>query len=146
MYRHITKAMLENLDAREDQVDLFAEMFPGGVDVPTSDDEVDALLARLDDVDLDYDWAASKLLSKPAKKAYDEAVEPAKKVYDEAVAPAWKVYAETIASAWKVYAETATPAEKVYAEAVASTQKVYIEACARAFIQAWRDDCAKENA
>ena len=179
MYPRITKAMLENLDACEDQVVLFDETFPDGVDAPASDEDVDALLARLDGVGLDIGWAASKLLSEsawevydetvaPAWEVYDETVEPAKKVYDETVASAKrayaetvasakkayaetvasakKVYDETVASAKKAYAETVAPAKKVYVEAIASAKKVRDEARTRAFIQAWRTDCAKENA
>jgi hypothetical protein len=168
MYPRITKAMLENLDACEDQVVLFDETFPDGVDAPASDEDVDALLARLDGVGLDIGWAASKLLSEsawevydetvaPAWEVYDETVEPAKKVYDETVASAKKAYAETVASAKKAYAETVASAKKVYDETVAPAKKVYVEAIAsakkvrdeartRAFIQAWRTDCAKENA
>ena len=45
-----------------------------------------------------------------------------------------------------LYAETMAPAKKVYVEAIASAKKVRDEARTRAFIQAWRTDCAKENA
>ena len=77
---------------------------------------------------------------------YAETMAPAKKVYDDARVSAWKVYGETIAPVEKAYVEARVPAETVYDEARMLAWKVYDEARARAFIQAWRDDCAKENA
>jgi hypothetical protein len=134
--RRITYELLLKVGATKDCSDLarFAETFPDGVDVPTSDEEVDALCQRLDGVDLDYGRAAAKLLSKSAKKAYVEARASAWKAYVGATAPAWKAYVGATAPAWNTYVEATAPA-----------WNTYVEARVRAFIQAWRTDCAKET-
>ena len=88
----INKELLEKHGACKNQLDKFVELFPDGVDATR-----ELCLAHAQT--FDFTWA-HYLLSRPGRKAYDEAIAPASKAYDEATAPAWKAYNEAIAAAW----------------------------------------------
>ena len=106
----ITKWLLEKHGACKSQVDKFVDLFPDGV-VPTRD------LCSAHAQTFSFAWAR-RLLSPPARKAYNEAIASASKAYDETVAAARKVYDEAAASASKAYDEAVAAARKVYNEAV----------------------------
>ena len=77
----ITAKKLESLGACADQVALFRKLFGERKKVAVD-------LCRKHAADFDWDWAARRMLSAPAWKAYNEAAAPAWKAYDEAAAPA----------------------------------------------------------
>ena len=89
----ITKELLEDIDACTNQVAIFAEEWPKGVEL-----SLESVL-RATELDLDIDWFAQHFLSALAQKAYDEAIALAQKAYDEVIAPAQKAYDEARAPA-----------------------------------------------
>ena len=148
----ITAALLRRHCACDGQVEKFEKEWPRGAAVTLSN------VRRAIAFGFDICWAARKLLSSPARKAYDEEVAPARKAYDEAIArkaydeeiaPARKAYDEEIAPARKAYGEAIEPARKAYDEAIATARKAYGEAIAPArkaydeeiapaFVKAWK--------
>ena len=93
MTQHITRKFLESNGACREQLDVLFEEFPAGGEV-TLENCLRAATLRID-----FDWAASHLLSAPAEKAYWEAKATAEKAYQEAKATAWKAYREANAAA-----------------------------------------------
>ena len=93
----ITKELLKKHRACKDQLDKFDKLFPNGVDATR-----ELCLAHAQT--FDFIWAR-RLLSPPARKAYNEAIAAARKASDEATAPARKAYDEAIAPARKAYDE-----------------------------------------
>ena len=136
----ITKEFLESKGACREQLEILFTEFPNGGEVTLGN------CLRAAALNIDFDWAADKLLSTtarkayleakakaPAQKAYDEAKAPARKAYDEAIAPTWKVYDEVMATARKAYLEAKAPSQKAYDEAIAPERKAYLEARATAW-------------
>ena len=121
---YLTADMLREKDACEDQVTIFEEEWPDGVEVT-----VEAIL-RAVELWLDIDWFVHQFLPAPVRKAYNEAMTSAQRAYDEVIAPAQKAYDEGIASARKAYDEVVDPARKAYNEVIASTRKAYNEVIA----------------
>ena len=119
---YLTADMLREKDACEDQVTIFEEEWPDGVEVT-----VEAIL-RAVELWLDIDWFVHQFLPAPVRKAYNEAMTSAQRAYDEVIAPAQKAYDEGIASARKAYDEVVDPARKAYNEAIAPARKAYDEA------------------
>ena len=141
----ITKEFLESKGACREQLEILFTEFPNGGEVTLGN------CLRAAALNIDFDWAADKLLSTTARKAYYEAIAPTWKVYKEAMVLAWevckeataptlKVYKEATAPAWKVYKEATAPALKVYKEAMVLALKVYKEAMVLAFYQSWLVD------
>lgn len=85
----ITLEMLENLGACQQHRNIFAEIYPDGVEV-TEDAAVMAVRAGLD-----VTWLAGRLLNAPAWKAYREACAKAWETYKEACA---KAFAATLSA------------------------------------------------
>ena len=83
---------------------------------------------------LDFDWAAEKLLTAPARKAYEDATATTRKAYDDARATAWKAYDDATATAWKAYVDARATAWKAYEDAKATARKAYVDATATALI------------
>ena len=132
---------LKLLGACEEQVKLFQELFGDSVEVTP---ELCATYAG----QFDWDWAAQRLLSATANKAFDEAVAsankardeavaPANKAYDEAVAPANKARDEAVVTANKARDEAVVTANKARDEAVFTANKSLLEVKARAFVTAF---------
>ena len=141
----ITKEFLESKGACREQLEILFTEFPNGGEVTLGN------CLRAAALNIDFDWAADKLLSTTARKAYYEAIAPTWKVYDEvmatarkayleAKAPSQKAYDEAIAPERKAYLEARATAWKVYKEATAPAWKVYKEATAPAFYQSWLVD------
>lgn len=144
MSRIITAELLYRKDACADQVALFEQLFPDGVE-PTLELCLEYALV------FDWNWAATHLLSSTARKTRDEAEASALEAYDEAVTSALEAYHKAEASAWQAYHKAEAPASKAYDEAVASAQEAYDEAVASArktrdeavvtaWFNAWKQD------
>jgi hypothetical protein len=138
----ITTDTLRERRACAEQVELFASLFPDGVEVT---EELCVKHAQ----DFGWDWASEYLLPRLAHEAYDEAVRPAYKAYNEAIRvareayieatrPAREAYDEAVRPAYKAYDEAVRPAYKAYVEATRPARDAYIEAKARAFASAAR--------
>ena len=95
----ITLETLKALNACRPQVDLFASLYPDGVEV-TEENALAAVKAGLD-----IDWLAQHLLTGAAREAYGEATAVAWKAYDEACDVARQAYLEASGAAWKAYSE-----------------------------------------
>ena len=132
---------LKLLGACTQQVELFRQLFGDRCTV-----SVDLCVAHA--AQFDWSWAAQKLLSALANKAWGEAIAPANKAWgeayatackarDEAVAVANKAYDEAVAPARKAWGEAIAPANKARDEAVAVARKAWGEAKARAFATAF---------
>ena len=139
----ITKELLKKHRACKNQINKFDKLFPNGVDATR-----ELCLAHAQT--FDFIWAR-RLLSPPARKAYNEAPAPAREAYDEAIAPAWKAYDEALAPARKARDEAIAPAWKAYDEATAPAYKAFDEAIAPAYkardeaiAAAWFDASQKE--
>ena len=96
----ITGEMLSDMAACDSQVNIFEdEWLDGGVMTLQN-------VVRATELSLDLDWFASRFLSDPARKAYDEAVDPARKAYFEVVDLARKAYNEVVGlalyNAWQL--------------------------------------------
>ena len=117
---------LKLLGACTRQVELFHQLFGDRCTV-----SVDLCVAHA--AQFDWSWAAQKLLSAPAYRAYDEAYATARKAYDEAIAPACKACDEAYATACKAYDEAYATACKACGEAIAMARRARDEAKARAF-------------
>ena len=94
----ITLEMLKAHNACKDQYKLFADLFPGGMEVT---EELCAKHAQ----DFDFEGSARHLLNIPMWKAFDEAIAPARKAYEQAIATHQKAYDEAIATHQKAYDE-----------------------------------------
>ena len=116
---------LKLLGACTQQVELFHQLFGDRCTV-----SVDLCVAHA--AQFDWSWAAQKLLSATACRAYPEAYATACRVCDEALATAGKAYGEAIALARKARDEAIAPARKAYDEAIATAYKAYDEAYATA--------------
>ena len=93
----ITARLLEQHNACKEQMALFRELFPKGS--PRS--RKAALAAAIRHADkFDWIWAARRLLSPPALRAYKEAIAPAERAYNEATAAAERAYNEARAPAF----------------------------------------------
>ena len=75
----MTLAQLRGLEACAPQLEFFQRQF--GTEVAVTRE-----LCLEYASSFDWNWAASRLLSAPARCAYDEAVAPARCAYDEVVA------------------------------------------------------------
>lgn len=83
----ITVEYLKELEACEAQVKLFDETFPGGAELTLEN------LQRAASAELDIAWLARRVLSAPAREAYEQARDTARAAYDLAVALAfWNAY------------------------------------------------------
>ena len=80
--RVLTLATLREKGACKEQVAIFRKMSGARVEI------TEAWCVEHAGV-FSWKWAAEKLLSTPARKAYSEAVALARKAYDEAIALAW---------------------------------------------------------
>ena len=81
----ITAKILHAKHACADQVKLFQERFPDGVDV------TEANCIAVADL-FDWSWASARLLSVPAYAEYDRVCAPAYAAYDRVCAPARAEY------------------------------------------------------
>lgn len=93
MTRTLTLKQLIVAVACEDQVELFKRLFGDSVEVT-----VERAVSVADR--FDWDWAAGRLLSPAARKAFNEAEAAARKEYNEVVVPAWWAYREAKAAAF----------------------------------------------
>ena len=89
----ITAEWLAERAACPGQVEKFRAEF--GASVAITPDTIRRAAAA----DLDLDWAAEKLLTAPARKAYEDARAPARKAYEDARATARKAYEDATAPA-----------------------------------------------
>ena len=79
----ITQKFLRSKGACREQLDILFAEFPNGGEVTLENCLRAAVLS------IDFNWAANRLLSAPAEKAYREARAPAWKAYQEATALAF---------------------------------------------------------
>ena len=102
----VTLAQLRRLEACTPQLEFFQRQF--GTEVTVTRE-----LCLKYASNFDWDWAASRLLSAPARRDYDEAMAPpaARRVCDEAMAAARRAYDEAREVAWR--------ARRAYDEALA---------------------------
>ena len=84
MPKTITLAQLRKLGACKDQVALFKVTFGSSVEVT-----VEAAVEHADK--FDFDWAAGKLLSAPARAEYEKVCAAALAEYEKVCAPAWAI-------------------------------------------------------
>ena len=101
--RLLTIADLEMVRACEEQVAKFRELFGNEVLVTVE-------LAVQHAADFDWDWAARKLLSAPARAAYNAAVAPEWDAYEASEAAADAAYDAATAAAWAAYEAARAPA------------------------------------
>jgi hypothetical protein len=123
--RTLTLQTLKDKKACTVQLLLFKQLFGESVEISES-----ACILVADK--FDWNWAANKLLSTSARKAYNEATASALKAYCEAKASAGKAYYEATAPAWQAYCEVSESAGKAYYEATAPALKAYCEVSASA--------------
>lgn len=111
----ITYELLESRGACENQVKLFRNIFPEGVEVSV---ELCVKYAS----EFDFNWAGGNLLKDT--KAYKEAEEPLWEVYKESEEHLWKAYKEVEEPLLRSYKEVKEPLWKAYKEGLA---KVFAE-------------------
>jgi hypothetical protein len=124
--RTLTLQTLNDKKACTGQLLLFKQLFGESVEISES-----ACILVADK--FDWNWAANKLLSTSARKAYYEATASAGEAYHEARASALKAYDEATAPAWKVYDKARASAGEAYNEAIVSALKAYNKVRASAF-------------
>jgi hypothetical protein len=122
----ITLKQLKDLDACEEQLELFEDTFGEEVSFKTEAQAVNIAVKMA--LKFDFEWASGNLLKGDYRKAYDEAEAPLLKAYEEAEAPLLKAYKEARAPLWKAYDEAEAPLWKAYKEARAPLRKAYDEA------------------
>jgi len=113
MSKTINAARLRALKACSAQVERFVNLFGEGDMEPT------LALCVEHAPTFDWDWAR-KLLSAPARRAYDEATIPARRAYSEATVTTWRAYSEATVTARRAYDEATIPARRAYDEALAT--------------------------
>jgi hypothetical protein len=114
----ITLKQLKNLDACEDQLKLFEEVFGESVSFKTKAQAIKVAVKVAQKFDFEG-WASANLLKGGYRKAYWEAEAPLLKAYEEAVAPLWEAYQEAKAPLLKAYNEAVAPLWEAYQEALA---------------------------
>jgi cell division septum initiation protein DivIVA len=119
-WRTLTAEQLEAADACPDQVELFRGRFGESVRV------TEAQAAKVSGL-FDWDWAATRLLSAPARAEYKRVEAQARAEYERVTAPAWAEYERVKAPAWAEY-------ERVTAPAWAEYKRVEAQAWAVAYI------------
>ena len=135
----ITLDQLKSLNACEEQLKLFEEVFGDTVSFKTEAQATKVAVKMAHK--FDFGWASDNLLKGGYRKAheeaeaslykaYEEAREPLLKAYEEAVATLWKAYKEAEAPLYKAYKEAEAPLYEAYEEAVAPLLKAYEEAIA----------------
>ena len=114
--RTLTLATLRARGACREQVALFKAKFGNSVKI------TEALCVE-HSTEFSWGWAASNLLSAPARAAYEAATAPARAAYDAAIAaiaPAGAAYNAATASAGAAYEAATAPAGAAYDAAIAS--------------------------
>ena len=114
----ITKRLLESKGACEEQVELFAQLFPKGV-VLTKELCVEHAQR------FDWDWAAEHLLE---ARAWEQ--------YNKTRAPAWEQYIKIDVTAWEQYMKIEAPAWEQYKNITDPAYEQYKKQCAIAFYEA----------
>ncbi len=127
----ITAAMLRKAGACRRLLAKLAAEWPDGAPVTVE------IVTRAIDLGADLHWAVNKLLSAPARRAYDEATAPAQRACDEATAPAQRAYDEATVPARRAYDEAMAQAQRAYDEATAQARRAHGEAMIAAFVTAW---------
>ena len=98
---------LIDADACLQQVELFRSTFGDQVEVT-----VELALSVFDK--FDWDFAARKFLSAPARAEYDKVMAAAGAEYDKVMAAAWAEYDKVRAPAWAEYDKVMAPARAEY--------------------------------
>ena len=99
----VTLKQLKNLDACEDQLKLFEEVFGDTVSFKTKAQAVKVAVNMAQK--FDFGWASDNLLKGGYRKAYWEAEAPLWEAHLEAILPLGKTYWEAEAPLWKAYQE-----------------------------------------
>ena len=122
----ITLNQLKGLDACEDQLKLFEEVFGDTVSFKTKAQAVKVAVKVAHK--FDFDWASDNLLKGVYRKAYWEAEASLEEDYYEAVDPFWKAYREARDPLWNAYEVAKAPLREDYWEAISPLSKAYDEA------------------
>ena len=109
----ITLRQLKDLDACQEQVELFAAAFGTKVQVTVE------LAAQYADK-FDFGWLAGRTLKASALAEYDKATASAWAEYDKVEASAWAKYGKATATAQAKYGKVRAPAQAEYGKARAS--------------------------
>ena len=133
----ITLKQLKSLDACEDQLNLFEEVFGESVSFKTKAQATKVAVKTAHK--FDFGWASDNLLGGVYRKAYLEAEAPLLEAYEEAEAPLWEAYMEAKAPLWEAHLEAIAPLLEAYEEAEAPLWKAYNEAIAKEFAKCYFD-------
>ena len=127
----ITVALLRSKGACEDQVDTFRSLF--GDAAPLT---VEAAVENA--ASFDWNWAADRLLSAPARVEYRKVHDAARAEYEKVRDADWAEYEKVRDAAWAEYRKVSAPAraeyEKVSDAARAEYQKVRACTFARLYL------------
>ena len=128
----LTPAILDKHRTGVKETESFEAAFgPEGLDFsdPNRDDEI---IEKAISANLDLFWAAKKLLTSGAHKAYLKIIAPAQKIYDGTIATASKAYNETIISTYVAYNKTIASTREAYYETEATAYRAYKQAIIQA--------------
>ena len=131
----ITAELLRSLHLDPATIEQFAEAFPDGVRAPPSVFATYELAHELSDAAFDFDFAARHLLGHEARLSY----------YAVAT-PAWHAYSVVEAAAYAQYRDAMLAAQQALGAALRPAELACDAARADAFINAWRQDCADDEA
>ena len=94
----ITRKMLVEKYACEDELYLFTEHFPDGVECESQDQAIEMCIqfAQI----FNFGWAADELLGEDARAEYEKMLAPAKVEFFKAEVLAWAEVDKTVAIAW----------------------------------------------
>lgn len=134
----LTPAILDKHRTGVKETESFEAAFgPEGLDFsdPNRDDEI---IEKAISANLDLFWAAKKLLTSGAHKAYLKIIAPAQKTYDETIISTYVAYNKTIASTREAYYETEATAYRAYKQAIIQARKAHLKAVATELLTALR--------
>jgi len=127
-------------DACDQQRVIFQELFPNGFEATSEAECVSA--ARKHASDFIWGWAASRLLTGPARKAYKAAERSAWEAYEAADRSALDAYEDATYSAWEAYKDSMHSARGAHEDAVYSARGAY-EAAERVALKIYKSACAE---
>jgi hypothetical protein len=125
----ITADLLQKHGACRNAVSDFRKLFPNGATVTVAN------AMRCACAELDFDWAARRLLSAPAQAAYNRDMAPSRAAYNQAKATAWAAYNRAPSRA--AYDQAVAPPRAAYDQAKATARAAYWKVAAMAFVKAW---------
>jgi hypothetical protein len=126
----LTTKMLRAKKACAHQRELFDRITGGELDVTVEWCCEHAL-------NFDWDWAATNLLTDPARAAYGQDTEAARAAYGQDTEAAWAAYDQVEAAAWAAFDQAVAAAWAAYVQAVAAASAAYGQAKAAAWAIAY---------